>query len=152
MQLSSLVLSATALLAGAASGFFLVSDQPELSDLRAAKIDFIRGIPAPVGFYSSLALPPADINLVGSGEILSPFVLRNTNSGEWLLSSQGGQHNPNDITGPFHLDGDHYLVYEGENGGVWNACRSGAGHDIYLSTAPMHREGCIAGITLRAEY
>lgn len=92
MQLSSLVLSATALLAGAASGYLLFSEHPGLVDIGAAQIgpDPSR---APVGFYMSQGtLDAAEIHM-SKRELLPPFVLRETKQGEWLLTADGGPPN-----------------------------------------------------------
>lgn len=55
----------------------------------------------------------------------------------------------NDITGPFIVDEDDYFLYKGEGGGVWNACQSKDGYDIYLSTVSMQRVECMDEVTLR---
>lgn len=90
MQLSFLAVSATALLAQAASGFYLLNTtHAKFAQLGFAKVNFGRRY-ADVGFYPDDGRPYAAIDLEAEGDIGTSFVLRKAPLGRpiWILLSR----------------------------------------------------------------
>ncbi|KAK4035337.1 hypothetical protein C8A01DRAFT_38182 [Parachaetomium inaequale] len=155
MQLSSLCLAATALLAQASSASYLLnSSHPSLKPFGFAAINHDIHTD-PVGLFQPTQYPYAHaaIDLDADGNLVGRFKFHQVADGEWqFVAGRSVPTGPNDITGPFAFEADQF-VYKGEGGGVWNACfhseRAGVrGHIIVLATAPIQREGCVADVTL----
>ncbi|KAK4035336.1 hypothetical protein C8A01DRAFT_38181 [Parachaetomium inaequale] len=151
MQLSSLVLSATALLAHTASGFNIHCPELDRQGYSLATIDHDRETGQnSVGFHVSNRGSSADIKLDFFGRLGDDFVFRWVASGEWLLSLADGTSNPTDITQPFTVGSQTQFLYGGEDG-VWNVCDNpelGVYEIILSRTGPIERDGCIGNVAL----
>ncbi|KAH6649455.1 hypothetical protein F5144DRAFT_624658 [Chaetomium tenue] len=136
MQLSSLFLSATSLLAQAASAkWILAASDPRLQPYPVAKVQADTE-PAPIGFTLSTNRPLAEITIGYGGDIGPDFYLRQMDSGMFmLLKGEGAIDDESDTTGPFAVK-DGLFVFDAE--GVrddleWVTCEDEYHHfDIYL--------------------
>ncbi|KAH6649454.1 hypothetical protein F5144DRAFT_607620 [Chaetomium tenue] len=149
MQLSSLFLSATALLAQAASADYLLysSNQPGWFTPVPAQIQTrppAGYLPGSVGFTTTRS-KNAEIALDTEGDIGSKFFLLQTAQTTWALHSKEHTNfpitEPGDllvITRPFAVDESARLVYTGTEveDAVWVACKQKRGYSfstIYLT-------------------
>ncbi|KAH6641250.1 hypothetical protein F5144DRAFT_610070 [Chaetomium tenue] len=152
MRLSSVFLPATALLAQAASGFFLSSPQNVVTPGKYASMRFPR-----IGFYNDS--DPTDLEfevdvngkLVGQQEQAS-FV--DQGPGFWCFQQGTPEfyqehEGPPAFDQPFAIE-DGKLLYKGEIDLVWFLCGNSSGVDILLAHPGREDEGCISDVTIEA--
>ncbi|EAQ92002.1 predicted protein [Chaetomium globosum CBS 148.51] len=156
MQLSSLFLSATALLAQAASADYLLYSSRRALFNPPAQIQTrppAGYLPGCVGFTRTRS-QNAEIALDAEGDIGSKFFLLQTTPTTWALHSKEHSYypitEPGDllvITGPFTVDESGRFVYNGtevEDAG-WVACkqkRNEGFSTIYLTASSVQDESC----------